>query len=151
MVTSDLDEYAIAALAAAPVDAYGVGTTLVTGSGAPTAGMVYKLVEVDGRPVAKRSEDKSTRGGRKVAVRRHKPSGTATEEVIRAQSRPSGQPGDRLLQVRLMRAGRPVDGLPSLSRSREAMRERMVSVPWDGTKLSRGDPAVPTVFEEAPA
>ena len=151
VVTSDLDEYSIAALAAAPVDAYGVGTTLVTGSGAPTAGMVYKLVEVDGRPVEKRSEDKSSRGGRKVAVRRHKPSGTATEEVVRAQARPSEQPGDRLLQIPLMRAGRPVDGLPTLSRSRSAMRERMVCVPWDGTKLSRGEPAVPTVFEEAPA
>jgi nicotinate phosphoribosyltransferase len=44
IVTSDLDEYAIAALAAAPVDAYGIGTSLVTGSGAPTAGLVYKLV-----------------------------------------------------------------------------------------------------------
>ena len=44
VVTSDLDEYAIAALAAAPVDGYGVGTSLVTGSGAPTAGLVYKLV-----------------------------------------------------------------------------------------------------------
>ena len=44
VVTSDLDEHAIAALAAAPVDSYGVGTSLVTGSGAPTAGLVYKLV-----------------------------------------------------------------------------------------------------------
>ena len=44
-VTSDLDEYAIASLAAAPVDSYGVGTRLVTGSGAPTSAMVYKLVE----------------------------------------------------------------------------------------------------------
>jgi nicotinate phosphoribosyltransferase len=44
VVTSDLDEHAIAALASAPVDGYGVGTSLVTGSGAPTAGLVYKLV-----------------------------------------------------------------------------------------------------------
>ncbi|WP_055599795.1 nicotinate phosphoribosyltransferase, partial [Streptomyces aureus] len=44
VVTSDLDEYAIASLAAAPVDAYGVGTQLVTGSGHPTCSMVYKLV-----------------------------------------------------------------------------------------------------------
>ncbi len=52
VVTSDLDEYAIAALASAPVDAYGVGTELVTGSGHPTCGFVYKLVSregVDGR------------------------------------------------------------------------------------------------------
>ena len=43
-MTSDLDEYTIAALAAAPVDGYGVGTALVTGSGHPTCGFVYKLV-----------------------------------------------------------------------------------------------------------
>src|SRR4029077_19750155 len=44
IVTSDLDEWAIASLASAPVDAYGVGTRLVTGSGQPTCGFVYKLV-----------------------------------------------------------------------------------------------------------
>src|SRR5690242_5298325 len=76
VLSGDLDEYAIAALRAEPVDAYGVGTSVVTGSGAPTAGMVYKLVEVDGRPVAKRSAAKESRGGRKSAVRRFKPTGT---------------------------------------------------------------------------
>ena len=84
VVSGDLDEYAIAALRAEPVDAYGVGTSVVTGSGAPTAGMVYKLVEVDGRPVAKRSAAKESRGGRKSAVRRYKPTGTAIEEVVHA-------------------------------------------------------------------
>src|SRR3954470_18363550 len=64
IVTSDLDEYAIAGLMAAPVNGYGVGTSLVTGSGAPTMGMVYKLVERDGVPVAKRSEGKNSVGGR---------------------------------------------------------------------------------------
>src|ERR687885_119596 len=82
VVSGDLDEYAIAALAAEPVDVYGAGTAVVTGSGAPTAGLVYKLVEVDGKPVVKRSENKATVGGRKTAIRRHKPTGTATEEVI---------------------------------------------------------------------
>ena len=55
VVSGDLNEYAIAALRAEPVDIYGVGTSVVTGSGAPTASMVYKLVEVDGMPVEKRS------------------------------------------------------------------------------------------------
>src|SRR3954469_8189808 len=44
VVTSDLDEFAIAGLAAAPVDGYGVGTQVVIGSGQPTCGFVYKLV-----------------------------------------------------------------------------------------------------------
>src|SRR5690606_20892297 len=73
-VTSDLDEYAIAALAASPVDFYGVGTSVVTGSGYPTAGMVYKLVarqDASGGwvAVAKASADKASKGGRKAAFR----------------------------------------------------------------------------------
>src|SRR5690606_29866793 len=98
IVSGDLDEYAIAALAAEPVDAYGAGTSVVTGSGAPTAGLVYKLVEVDGAAVVKRAEHKATIGGRKTAVRRHKPTGTATEEVVVSRGRPEPAPHDRMLQ-----------------------------------------------------
>lgn len=65
VVSGDLDEFSIAALRGEPVDSYGVGTSLVTGSGAPTANMVYKLVEVDGVPVQKRSSYKESPGGRK--------------------------------------------------------------------------------------
>src|SRR5699024_6936440 len=65
VVSSDLDEFAIAGLRGDPVDVYGVGTSVVTGSGAPTASMVYKIVEVDGHPVAKRSEAKKSVGGAK--------------------------------------------------------------------------------------
>src|SRR5207248_10049924 len=96
VVSGDLDEYAIAALRAEPVDAYGVGTSLVTGSGAPTAGMVYKMVEVDGRPVAKRSSAKESRGGRKTALRRHKPTGTALEECVLQAGAVEPGPHDRL-------------------------------------------------------
>src|ERR687890_506998 len=76
VLTSDLDEYAIAALAAAPVDGYGVGTSLVTGSGHPTSGFVYKLVSREGPDgsmvdVAKKSTEKTSVGGRKHAVRRY--------------------------------------------------------------------------------
>ena len=86
VVTSDLDEYAISGLMAAPVDRYGVGTSLVTGSGAPTVGMVYKLVERDGVPVAKKSEGKRSVGGRKHAVRRHDADGTALAEVVSSRA-----------------------------------------------------------------
>src|SRR6201995_372676 len=68
VVSGDLDEFAIAGLRAEPVDSSGVGTSLVTGSGAPTASMVYKLVEVDGIPVEKRSARKESHGGRKEAL-----------------------------------------------------------------------------------
>jgi nicotinate phosphoribosyltransferase len=148
VVSGDLDEYAIAGLAAAPVDAYGAGTAVVTGSGAPTAGMVYKLVEVAGRPVEKRSQDKRSRGGRKYGVRRHRASGTAVEEVVRTGALGELGPGERALQVPLMRGGARVPGLPTLAESRDHLRETLVTVPWDGMKLSRGEPAIPTVFEE---
>ena len=82
VVSGDLDEFAIAALRAEPVDIYGVGTSVVTGSGAPTASMVYKLVEVDGMPVEKRSTHKESHGGRKKATRLAKPSGTIVEEIV---------------------------------------------------------------------
>lgn len=147
MVSGDLDEHAIAALRAEPVDAYGVGTSLVTGSGAPTAEMVYKLVEVDGKPVAKRSTNKPSRGGRKAARRRHKPTGTATEEVVY----PAGNPPemglhDKELQIPMMRGGRLADDLPTLDENRRRLRKALVSLPWEGLKLSHGEPAISSVF-----
>jgi nicotinate phosphoribosyltransferase len=144
VVSGDLDEHSIAALGAAPVDAYGAGTAVVTGSGAPTAGMVYKLVEVDGRPVAKRSEHKASHGGRKTALRAHKPTGTAVEEIVVARANAEPTDGQRLLQRPLLRDGKPVADLPTLDLSREHLRQAMVTLPWDGLKLSRGEPAIPT-------
>lgn len=146
VLSGDLDEYAIAALRGDPVDVYGVGTALVTGSGHPTASMVYKLVEVDGRPVAKRSSQKQTVGGQKSALRRHKPTGTATEEVIFqvGGSEPQHGPNDRIIPVPLMRAGVAVDGLPGLEESRKGLADALVTLPWEGLSLSKGDPAIPT-------
>ncbi len=148
VVSGDLDEYAIAGLRAEPVDGYGVGTSVVTGSGAPAAGMVYKLVEVDGRPVAKRSSLKESRGGRKSALRRHRPTGTATEEVVYpvAGDPPRRGEHDRQVPVPLVRGGEPVDGLPTLDASREHLRRALVTLPWEGLALSRGEPAIPTTF-----
>src|SRR6478735_8380467 len=103
VVSGDLDEFAIAELRAEPVDIFGVGTSVVTGSGAPTASMVYKLVEVDGIPVEKRSSHKESYGGRKQATRLAKQSGTIVEEIVHPFGRPpSDQPG-RALTVELVR------------------------------------------------
>lgn len=118
VVSGDLDEYAIAALRAEPVDIYGVGTSLVTGSGAPTANMVYKLVEVDGRPVRKRSSQKESQGGAKQAVRLSKPTGTITEEVVfPVGQRPAGPDAGRLLTIPW--SARAVPSSTSISRPPE--------------------------------
>ncbi|WP_433301364.1 nicotinate phosphoribosyltransferase [Actinoplanes sp. CA-030573] len=145
VVSGDMDEYAIAALAAEPVDMYGAGTAVVTGSGAPTAGLVYKLVEVEGKPVVKRSENKATVGGRKTAVRRHKPTGTATEEIIVSQGVPDHSANDRLLQRSFVARGEIVD-VPTLAESRDHLRQCLISIPWEGLKLSAGDPAIPVTI-----
>jgi nicotinate phosphoribosyltransferase len=143
VVSGDLDEFAIAALAAAPVDAYGVGTSVVVGSGVPTAGLVYKLVEVEGRPVAKRSEHKASAGGRKQAYRRHRASGTATEEfVVREGTAFEPEPADRLLTIPLMRKGEPVQPV-DLAAAREHHRRAVVALPWEALKLSRGEQGLP--------
>ncbi|MEV0895891.1 nicotinate phosphoribosyltransferase [Actinoplanes sp. NPDC049802] len=145
IVSGDMDEYSIATLAAEPVDMYGAGTAVVTGSGAPTAGLVYKLVEVEGRPVVKRSENKATVGGRKTAIRRHKPTGTATEEIVFSQGVPDHQPNDRLLQRTWVADGEVLDA-PTLQESRDHLRQNLISIPWEGLKLSAGDPAIPVVI-----
>lgn len=143
VVSGDLDEYAIAALAAAPVDSYGAGTAVVTGSGAPTAGLVYKLVEVDGRPVAKRSENKASHGGAKLGYRRHRASGTATEELVVQRSAGFSPTGDdRLLSEPVLRGGERVAEV-SLEQSRAAHRAAMTALPWEALKLSAGEPGLP--------
>jgi nicotinate phosphoribosyltransferase len=147
VVTSDLDEYAIAGLMAAPVDRYGIGTSLVTGSGAPTMGMVYKLVERDGRPVAKKSEGKHSIGGRKYAVRRHDAEGIATAEVV--TSRPiEPREGDRDLVVPLVRDGalcHDVPPLQALAEARAHHERARAALPPEAWALSRGEPTLETV------
>ena len=97
-----------------------------------------KLVEVDGRPVAKRSASKESRGGAKSAVRRYKPTGTAVEEVVHRRTIPPELgPYDRVVPVPLVRGGEPVEGLPSLEESREHLRRALVSVPWRASSSRR--------------
>jgi nicotinate phosphoribosyltransferase len=160
VVTSDLDEFQIAALAAAPVDAYGVGTALVTGSGAPTAGMVYKLVarsvsdapDAALLPVAKRSLTKAGLGGRKWAVRELDSTGTAIAETIGTTAAPPDRPaggGHRELLRPLIHAGEVI-GRESLSAARDRHYAALQELPATAHQLSRGEPAIPTRYVEEP-
>jgi nicotinate phosphoribosyltransferase len=148
LVTSDLDEYAIAALAAAPVDGYGVGTSLVTGSGVPTAALVYKLVAretASGRlePVAKRSVGKPSRGGRKNAYRLLDETGHAETELITTSGEaPEG--GIPLLR-RLVRDGEAI-GREPVEAARERHAGAVALLPQDALHLGRGYAAIPTEF-----
>ncbi|WP_405780427.1 nicotinate phosphoribosyltransferase [Streptomyces sp. NBC_00859] len=153
VVTSDLDEYAIASLAAAPVDAYGVGTQLVTGSGHPTCSMVYKLVaratsadpQAPLQPVAKKSMGaKTSRGGRKWAARRTDADGVAEAEVIGTGPVPA-ELVDRQLLVELVKGGEIIEREPL-----DTVRERHLAVrstlPMSAFQLSRGEPVIPTEY-----
>ncbi len=156
IVTSDLDEWNIAALAGAPVDGYGVGTALVTGSGHPTCGFVYKLVargtseDPSGplTPVAKKSTDKISVGGRKYALRRVDEHGTAEAEVIGVGAPPVGDHNDRSLLVPLVRGGEVVHDEP-LSVGRERHERSRAELPMEALKMSRGEPAIETLWLEA--
>jgi nicotinate phosphoribosyltransferase len=151
VVTSDLDEHAIAALASAPVDGYGVGTQLVTGSGHPTSGFVYKLVAREDdtsvmRSVAKKSVDKISIGGRKYALRRRTAAGVAEAEVIGIGTPARDDGDDRPLLVPLVRDGEVV-GREPLEAARERHVRSRAELPHAAQQMSKGDPVIPTVFE----
>jgi len=158
VVTSDLDEYAIAALQSAPVDSYGVGTSLVTGSGAPTAGMVYKLVsrtDEDGEfvSVAKAAKNKASVGGRKYALRRLNERGTATAELVGIGHQPENDGNDRPLLVQLVKGGEVLPGWTgpeAVTRARERHAASLAEMPPAVNRLQRGEPVIPTIYEEAP-
>ncbi len=174
VVTSDLDEYAIAGLAGAPVDGYGVGTRMATGSGAPTAGFVYKLVAVAAESgllaplhaVEKRSPAKHSLGARKHASRWIDEEGQARVEFVRPlvevaegsrDTTLSAIPGrlpDELpegwaardLQHRVMSEGSRAEALPSLADSREHHRWSLRELGAEAFDLKPGGPMIPTRY-----
>jgi nicotinate phosphoribosyltransferase len=151
IVTSDLDEFAIAGLASAPVDGYGVGTELVTGSGHPTCGFVYKLVAREDETgelvgVAKKSKDKISVGGRKYALRRLSPDGVAQAEVVGIGSPAENDGDDRSLLVPLVLEGEVV-GREPLESARERHLRSRAELPLVARQLSKGEPAIETIHE----
>jgi nicotinate phosphoribosyltransferase len=156
VVTSDLDEFAIAALQSAPVDSYGVGTSLVTGSGAPTASMVYKLVsrtDDSGEfvSVAKVAKNKTSKGGRKYALRRLNERGVATQEIVGVGHRPEDDGNDRQLLQQFIKNGELLPGwtgTEGVFRARQRHIDSMAELPAVVNRLHRGEPAIPTIYEE---
>ena len=152
-VTNDLDEYTIASLRAAPVDSFGVGTAVVTGSGQPASGMVYKLVahrnsDGDWVNVEKRSAAKATIGGRKVAMR-SLGEGTAVAETIYVDARPIANANERSLIATLVTVGTADEqytGAAGTALARAHHGMAIAELPDDAFRLSRGEPAIPTVY-----
>lgn len=152
VVTSDLDEYTIAGLGSAPVDAFGVGTSVVTGSGHPAAGLVYKLVarqDPSGAwvSVQKTSSGKSNAGGIKFATRALSGSVATAEEIVLGEVA-SNTPG-RSLIVNHIISGDPVETMSPhnvVLAAREHHRLALSELPADSLRLGAGEPVIPTVF-----
>ncbi|MGV8895524.1 MAG: nicotinate phosphoribosyltransferase [Rhodoglobus sp.] len=153
-VTNDLDEYTIAALRAAPVDSFGVGTAVVTGSGHPASGMVYKLVAHrasggDWVNVGKKSEAKATVGGRKFPVRSLDSGGTAIAETIYVDATPAASATGRTLSATLVTNGVSDDtftGAAGTARARAHHATAIAELPEEAFRLGRGEPVIPTVY-----
>ena len=151
-VTNDLDEFAIASLAAAPVDAYGVGTSVVTGSGVPAAGFVYKMVAYQNESgewheVSKQSAKKTNLGGKKHAVRSHEQD-VATAELISA-SNIDVSSDQRQLLVELVMQGEIQPGLTGkagVDSARAHHAKVKSNLPASAHRLTKGEPAIPTKF-----
>jgi nicotinate phosphoribosyltransferase len=106
--------------------------------------MVYKLVEVDGTPVEKRSVRKESHGGRKAALRLSRSTGTITEEIVYPAGRPPRHTEpSRVLTAPLVRNGEAVVET-DLGVARDLVASGLRSLPWEGLMLSHGDPAIPT-------
>lgn len=153
--TGDLNEYAISVLAGSPADSYGVGTAVVTGSGAPAADMVYKMVAHENESgewvsVAKTSPGKATTGGRKYAARHRNAEGIAISETIHIlDDQPTPQPPGRPLLIPLVIDGN-VDstylGVEGTRRAREHCAMALAELPANAQRLADGEPAIPTLY-----
>ncbi|HXF67553.1 MAG TPA: nicotinate phosphoribosyltransferase [Burkholderiales bacterium] len=146
--SGNMDEYRIRDLlaAGAPIDGFGVGTSLVTSSDAPFLDAVYKLQEYAGRPRRKRSSGKATWPGRKQVYRMYDAAGRFAHDVVSVEGDP--QPGEALL-VPVMRGGRRLAAPEPLQAIRERAARELARLP---ERLRALDPAEPPYrVEIAPA
>jgi nicotinate phosphoribosyltransferase len=136
-----LDEDALADLlrARAPIDGFGVGTSLTTSSDAPAIDFVYKLQEYAGAPRRKNSDKKATWPGRKQVWRRYDADGRMAGDRIALEPGPlaaAGNGAEPLLD-RVMRDGRRLRPSPSLDEIRARAKRDLERLP---EPLRRLDP-----------
>ena len=154
VATSDLDEFVITALVDAPIDGYGVGTRVATGSGHPTASMVFKLVAVASsadraaavRPVSKKSKDKVSVGGHKTAWREYDAAGLLVREsfTVPGSSEPAGA---HRVQIPVMRSGATIHA-PDIEEIRSSTAAGLRRLPPEALSVAAGDPYLTATEEE---
>jgi nicotinate phosphoribosyltransferase len=138
IASGGLDEYAIHDLVAAgaPIDGFGVGTSLTVSADHPGLDIVYKLVAYDDRPVAKFSGAKSTLPGPKQVFRPH---GGITNDVLEVHD--TDGPGRPLMQPIWRDGVRLIDPFDV-----DTVRKRV----QDGLRVLPGDWRVPPYPTEVP-
>jgi nicotinate phosphoribosyltransferase len=132
-----LDEDHIAEMlrAGAPVDGFGIGTSLTTSSDVPAVDCAYKLEEYASLPRRKRSAGKATWPGCKQVWRRYGADGRMTGDLLALETeKPAGEP---LLQ-HVMRNGRRIDPSPALDESRAHALEQLGRLPEPLRRLEAG-------------
>ena len=146
--SGDLDEYRVRELlaAGAPIDGFGIGSSLVTASDAPFLDAVYKLQEYAGKPRRKRSPGKATWPGRKRVYRHYRGEGLLDHDVVTLEG--DVQPGNPLLQL-VMRGGRRVNASPGIETLRAYAKAQLASLPQHLRELHSS--AEPYRVEIAPA
>ncbi|MCT7953752.1 nicotinate phosphoribosyltransferase [Laspinema palackyanum] len=125
-VSGDLDEWKIADLKASgcPIDGFGIGTKLVTGT--PVNG-VYKIVDIDGVPVMKNSSGKVSYPGRKQIFRRYQDGQIAGDRLGLVSE--SVQPGEVPMMQLLFKEGKRVHPPEMLEAIAERTRHSVESLP----------------------
>lgn len=141
--SGNLDEGRVAALvrAGAPIDAFGIGTSLTTSADAPYLDAVYKLEEYGGKPRRKRSTAKATWPGRKQVWRSLGEGGRFARDVITVEG--DAQPGEALI-LPVMRAGRRLPQ-PSLAESRARCLADLARLPAPSVEIA---PALRALADE---
>jgi nicotinate phosphoribosyltransferase len=128
LASGGLDELEVAALlgAGAPIDGFGVGTSLTTSGDAPSLDCAYKLEEYAGSARRKRSEGKATWPGRKQVYRVRDRTGVLRGDVLTVEG--DVHPGEPLIR-QVMAGGRPLRPPPSLEEAREHAARELASLP----------------------
>ncbi len=127
-VSGGLDEYSVSRFVGegAPIDGFGIGTSLTTSSDVPALDCGYKLVAYNGVPRRKLSPGKANWAGAKQVWRSFGPGGRMARDLVApANVACEGKP----LLAPVLRAGRRVAPPSTLADIRERARENLAALP----------------------
>ncbi len=140
VASSDLNEYKIKEIIDknAPIDVFGVGTELATSRDDPTIAGVYKLIEYNGEPKIKISEEKVTYPGIKQVHRIYDRNGMFKEDILSLAYEPAPSNSETLL-IPIMKDGELITKLPKLDDIQKFYLDNIKKLPKTYKKLEEVD------------